>query len=105
MPSRREEHEATTLKELVPLPVVPAWGKSFVSWKQWNPRFKDYLWEAHQSNPAVKTMVLFVAGNDLGKGYEVDWITDEMTGLQEYWAKQQVKLVYVNVIPSGWHKC
>lgn len=64
-PLRRQDFEGTVLKDNVKtkVPIVPAWGKSFVSSKPGRENFKHVIWQAMSDFPAARLglhMFLFV---------------------------------------------
>ena len=75
----------------------PAWGASFQSGG-----FSKAIWKAWSENnrPAIQVLV---AGNDLSPTVDALAVTREMRRVREWWSKWDIRVLFVDVVPSGYH--
>ena len=90
-----EDREGKVLNALIDVPVRPWWGASFMRGS-----FKRCIYNAWKELPAVKTILVFVAGNDLWNEVDPQELKDTMVRLRDYWLTGDVSIVYVNVSPK-----
>jgi hypothetical protein len=93
-----QDRRGEYIQPLLDTPCLPAWGSSFAS-----KGFYWALWNAWKKQPSAKTILVFVAGNDLFAGANPDKVVEEMDGLQHYYHQHGVRVTYINVVPRAFH--
>lgn len=96
--ARSQDWYGEFLPPLISTPCYPAWGSSFGS-----KGFYKAIWKAWEKQPAAKTIIVFVAGNDLFADANAEKVAAEMDGLEAYYQQHGVRVVYIDVVPLAFH--